>query len=218
MKLFNWVLELKILSAKRVRYVAIDANKHLWRLVTNRSTQVIGRATKKWIICISLNVGVEHWSWANNRGLVFIDWNLRTFVLTLPPPVTLSPPTTRSTNGGSAGSKLSPLIGDKVFSATVAMACKCNFSVLRWLTLFTRLTEEGVNGAEPCCTRDGMLGAQDLSTTSNWADDSLPRLAARSEVPAPAEEEGRGSWADMMLSTINEGNERGYLRTTCFGN
>jgi hypothetical protein len=48
MELFNWVLKLKIFNAKKAsRYVAIDANIHLRSLITDRSTQAIGRATKE---------------------------------------------------------------------------------------------------------------------------------------------------------------------------
>ena len=54
--------------------VAIDANKHLRSLrslIADSLTQAIGRATKEWIIDVSLYIGVKHRRWANNRCLVY---------------------------------------------------------------------------------------------------------------------------------------------------
>ncbi len=91
MKLFNWVLKLKILSAKKVsRCVAIDANKHLRHLVADRSTQAIGRATKEWIIDVSLYIGVKHRRWANDGCLIYIEINIRAFIIN-PPPYVATP-------------------------------------------------------------------------------------------------------------------------------
>jgi hypothetical protein len=129
-----------------------------------------------------------------------------------PPSVALSPPTTHSTNGGSVGGDSISLIGDKVFSAVVTTACKSNFSALRWLAWLAQLTDEGVDGAEPWCTGDGIMGARDASTPANnlarwcccwWANASLP---------------GRGSWADMTEYVGNTGGDgRPYPRATFSG-
>ena len=89
------------------------------------------------------------------------------FGLLLPPPVTLAPLTTRSTNGGSAGGVSNLLIEDKVFLAAVATACKSTFSALCRLARLAQSTDEGVNGAKPWFTHDGTMGARDASTPAN---------------------------------------------------
>ena len=66
--------------------------------------EAIGHATKIWIIDL-IQFGVKHQRRSND------------------PPITLSTPTTRSTNGGSTGGDSILLIGDKVFLAAAATAC-----------------------------------------------------------------------------------------------
>ncbi len=211
-------VKLKILSAKQMsRNVAINSNKHLRSFITDWLTQAIGHATKKWIIDLSHYFGVKHWRRLNKCCLDYFF-----------PPVTLSPPTTHSTNGGSAGGDSSLLIGDKVFLAAVATACKSNFSALRWLARLARSKDEGVDGAEPWCTHDRTMGAPDASTPANnlarqccrwWANASLPRIAPQPVFPAQARGEGCGSWANMAEYFGNTGGDGiPYPWATCSGN
>ena len=155
--------------------------------------------------------------------IVWFSLKLTSEPLSLPPPPpTLSPPITHSTNGGSAGNDLSSLIGDKVFSATVATACKSNFS-----------------GFHNRRKKASMAPRHAVRMMERWAHTMHPRqpttlptesviggliIACRGWLPDrkfqhQQEEKGKGAgptWQNIL--TINEGNEGGYPRVTCFGN